>query len=364
VNRGAIAVQRPDGRWLVICGNNTTNTCIYDPVANTAVAGPALTSTSREGAHAIQRGDGTFLIVCGRNTTNTVIYDPVANTCVAGPAVPNNVNNGGHSIQLPDGRYLLINGANGANTALYDAGWTRTGSYVSENIRPADINWWNTFSWVRDSDDTLTTKLRTATSAGALAAAAWRNVANGGAIAPAAGETWLQIESDVARAIPQSSGALQEVWGQWTAEFRRFAGPDLMSVTANYTPASLSVSPSRTSFAFGGQPFNTWVSPDSSRLLNDGTSASTLHGNLSAFTSGVLSWALSPVVNGVDQVRAQWSTVSAVGPWNDVAGYNTDFTIATGIAIGGSVQFYFRILTPTLTAVGVPYASTITVTAQ
>jgi hypothetical protein len=217
---------------------------------------------------------------------------------------------------------------------------------------------------VRDTDDTVTTRLRTATTAGGLAAAAWRNVANGGAIAPGAGETWLQIEGDVARALPASSGALQDVWGQWNAEFRRWAGPDLISITANYTSTSLSVLPSKTSFAFGAQPFNTWVAPDSSTLLNDGTSASTLHGRISTFTSGALSWLLSPVVNGVDQVRAQWSSVSAVGPWNDIPGYNTDFTIATAVATGASVRFYFRILTPTLTAVGVPYASTITVTAQ
>jgi len=363
-SRGAHGIQRPDGRWLIPIGNNASTTSLYDPVANTMVAGPVSPSGIRGGAHSIQRGDGTFLIVCGRSNAVTVIYDPVANTIVAGPNLPNTANSGAHSFQLTDGRYMVLNGSGGTNTALYDAGWNRTGSYVSEALHPVDINFWNTFSWVRDTDDTVATKLRTAISAGALAAAAWRNVANGGAIAPGVGETYLQVGADVARAIPVSSGALQDVWAPWAAEFRRFAGPDLMSVTANYTPTSLSVSPSKASFTFGGQPFNTWVAPDSSTLLNDGTSASTLHGTLSTFTSGALSWALSPIVNGVDQVRAQWSSVSVVGPWNDIAGYNTDFTIATGVATGGSVRFYFRILTPTLTVTGIPYASTITVTAQ
>ena len=159
---------------------------------------------------------------CGRSNALTCIYDPVANTMVAGPTAPSNVNSGGHSFQLRDGRYVLVNGAGGTSTALYDAGWIRTGAYASEALHPADINWWNTFSWVRDTDDTLTTKLRTAFSAGALAAAAWRTVANGGAIAPGVGETWLQLGADLARAIPSSSGALQDVWAPWAAELRAF----------------------------------------------------------------------------------------------------------------------------------------------
>jgi hypothetical protein len=43
-----------------------------------------------------------------------------------------------------------------------------------EAISPADINWWNTLGWARDADDTLAVYVRTATTSGGLASAAWR----------------------------------------------------------------------------------------------------------------------------------------------------------------------------------------------
>ncbi|OGF17554.1 MAG: hypothetical protein A2W00_05540 [Candidatus Eisenbacteria bacterium RBG_16_71_46] len=362
---GAHSIQRPDGKYLIVEGEKGSGTSIYNPVANSMTAGPTLPNPVHNGAHSIMRADGTFLIFCGQQTpAGTVVYDPVANTVANGPTLANNVGSGGHSLQLPDGKYLLVYGNTTTNTAIYDAGWYRTGSYVSENIHPSDINWWNTISWVRYVDDTLTVKIKTAGSSGGLASASWRDVTNGAGINPGAGESWLQIGADHARAIPKSSLPLEDVWMRSRAEFRTWPTPDILSFTANYTPTTLSVSPSKTTFAFGGQPLNTWLAADSSTVTNDGSIAETLYGKISTFTSGGYTWSLSASSNGADQVRAQWSTTSAAGPWNDITAYDNDFLIRTSLAASASIKFYFRMQTPTSTSALTQYASTLTVTAQ
>ena len=278
----------------------------------------------------------------------------MANITSAGPSTLNNVRDGGFSLQRPDGKYLLIDGTNTNKTEVYDAGWYRTGSYVSEKLHPADINFWNVFSWVRDADDTLTTKIRTATSSAGLDVASWRTVANGGNVNPGAGETWLQIGADDARAIPRSTLAQEDVWGKWRADFRAWPRPLVLSFTANYTPTGLSVSPGKTTFAYGGRPLDVWVPADSSVVTNDGTASENLLAKISTFTAGASTWSLS----------AQWSTATAAGPWNDVAAYDQNFTIGTSVGIGGSVKLYFRIQTPTASPANIQYASTLTVTGQ
>jgi len=366
VSDGGQAIQRPAGLFLILHGA-ATSTSLYDPVANTMIAGPATTTTIAVGAHSIQRADGTFLIFAG-SSSSTVIYDPAANTMSAGPSLAVSVAGGGHSFQRPDGQYLLIHGGGATNTTLYNAGWFRKGSYVSEKLNPADINFWNTFSWVRDLDDTVTTKIKTATSSAGLDATSWRTVANGEFINPEAGETWLQIGADYARAIPKSPGVLEDVWCRWLADFRTWAVPDVLSFTANYTSTSatqLSVSPSKAIFAYPGiQPTNMWLNPDSSYLRNDGTATEMLLGKISTFTAGANTWALSPTANGADQIRAQWSTTANSGPWSDIAAYNQNFTITTSVAVSDSVKFFFRIQSPTSTSSGSQYSSNLTVTAQ
>jgi YVTN family beta-propeller protein len=117
---GAHSILRPDGKFLVVNGNTTATTNIYDPVANTFVAGPTLSSGSaQEGAHSILRPDGKFLVVNGNNTNVTNIYDPVANSFTTGPTLATgNAYTGSYSIQRPDGKFLLING--GTATNIYD----------------------------------------------------------------------------------------------------------------------------------------------------------------------------------------------------------------------------------------------------
>jgi hypothetical protein len=124
---GAHSIQRPDGKFLLILGNNTSNTSIYDPVANSFTAGPSIVGTvfgnAYDGAHSIQRPDGKFLVILGGATSNTSVYDPVANSFTAGPAITGTAsgaaNSGAHSIQRPDGKFLVLLGIT-TSTSIYD----------------------------------------------------------------------------------------------------------------------------------------------------------------------------------------------------------------------------------------------------
>ena len=167
-----------------------------------------------------------------------------------------------------------------------------------------------------------------------------------------------------------------------TFEVRRFSGGSWASTTVGTrTPTStqitgttavgdfqvgnvLSVAVSNTVFAFGAQLLNTWLPAQVSVITNDGTETETIVGKISTLTAGASTWALSSSANGPDQVRAQWSTTGAAGPWTDVSAYDTDFTITTGLAAGNSVTLYLRIQTPTSTSSIGQFSSTLTVSAQ
>ena len=136
-----------------------------------------------------------------------------------------------------------------------------------------------------------------------------------------------------------------------------------MSVTASYAPV-FSVAASKASFAYGTRLLDTWLPADSSTLSNDGTVTETLVAQISTFAAGASTWSLSASGNGPDQIRAQWSTTSVAGPWTDIAQYDQNFTVRTGLAASGTVKLYFRIQTPTSTSSYGQYASTLTVTAQ
>lgn len=134
--------------------------------------------------------------------------------------------------------------------------------------------------------------------------------------------------------------------------------------TLSIAEAALSVSVSNATFAFGTTPANSWLTPQATVITNDGTAAENFAAKISQFIAGANSWALSTTANGVDVIRAQWSTTSSTGPWTDISTYDTDFTIATNVPVSGTVNFWLRILTPTSTASYGQYSSTLTLTAS
>jgi len=142
------------------------------------------------------------------------------------------------------------------------------------------------------------------------------------------------------------------------------AGQDLADSKAIVIQTVYSVGVGNGAFAFGTRLLDTWLSAQSSVLTNDGNTAETLVGKISTFTAGVNTWSLSTTSTGPDQIRAQWSTTSATGPWTDISTYATNFAIAPSLTASGTVTLYLRIQTPTSTTSTNQYSSTLTVTAQ
>jgi hypothetical protein len=130
----------------------------------------------------------------------------------------------------------------------------------------------------------------------------------------------------------------------------------------SYVPI-ISVEVTLSSFPFGTMPLDNWASPQQTQIINDGTGLADFNAKLSISTAAAHTWSLSSVSNGADTVRAQWSTVGASGPWNNISAYATDFAVKSGVAPSDTVSFWLRILTPTSTGSYVEHASTLTVSA-
>jgi len=126
----------------------------------------------------------------------------------------------------------------------------------------------------------------------------------------------------------------------------------------------VSVSVSTSTFGFGTRPADSWLTPQSASIINDGGVAENFIVSISQFTDGANTWEITASANGADTIRAQWSTVSDAGPWTDISAYDTDFTTATNVAVNDTVIFRLRIKTPTSTSSYNQYSSTLTVTAQ
>ncbi len=131
----------------------------------------------------------------------------------------------------------------------------------------------------------------------------------------------------------------------------------------NPTPA-ISVRVTNGTFAFGTQPPDIWLFPESTLVINDGRVAEDFLCRVSPFTDGVNVWALDPATNGPDQIQAQWSIASASGPWTGLAAYDTDFGLTTAVAMTDTVLFWFRIRTPITTSSFNNHAAGLTITAE
>jgi hypothetical protein len=117
---GAITIQRPDGKFVVFHGQAAKTTSIYDPSTNTFAIGPTSSVSLNWGSHAIQRPDGKFIIIHGGITNTTNIYDPTTNTISIGPTLTGNTYYGAHSFQRSDGKFVTIHGNSTNTTSIYD----------------------------------------------------------------------------------------------------------------------------------------------------------------------------------------------------------------------------------------------------
>ena len=134
VGAGAISLRRPDGRFLLVHANNTNATSIFDPYdVAAAVTGPTVCTTSTSNyANAFQRPDGRYVIMCGGGTTWGT-YDPSSATTTgiytAGvpTAAPGTFGNGAHALQRDDGTFLVLFGGAASTNAVFNANMTMSG---------------------------------------------------------------------------------------------------------------------------------------------------------------------------------------------------------------------------------------------
>lgn len=134
-------------------------------------------------------------------------------------------------------------------------------------------------------------------------------------------------------------------------------------VAFNPTPP-ISVLVTNGAFAFGTEPANTWLAPESTLVINDGKVTENFLCRVSPFSDGVNIWAVNPATNGANQIQAEWSTSGASGPWTGLTAYNADFSLATAVAVGDSVTFWFRIRTPVSTSSFNTHSAGVTITAE
>jgi len=119
VRGGAHFIERPNGTYLLVLGNDAGNTSIYDPSNNTFSAGPALGCNATYGSHSNKLPNGNYLVICS-NSATTRYYDPVNNTFSAGPNLTGNALWGATTIPLDDGNWLIIHGNDSTLTSYFN----------------------------------------------------------------------------------------------------------------------------------------------------------------------------------------------------------------------------------------------------
>ncbi|MGZ6004940.1 MAG: beta strand repeat-containing protein [Candidatus Saccharimonadales bacterium] len=280
---GSMAIQRSDGKYLILMGGSTIAACLYDPGAITSSdctsvsgAGNVPSASIGYGASAIRRPDGKYLIIHGNNSTSTSKYDPsaTASAFTSGPTLSGSAAFiGSFSIQRPDGKYLLVKGGNTSSTNIYDAGWNigtaaqngNIGTYTSEALHRTDLASWQSIGWQPTTDYDITkVEVKTAinqTGLDSLATAAWRTISNNGSsIGAGSNEVWLQVRITFVRNLPGFTASHKsgpDIWGGdgFNASQRYFADPTIKSLTLTYNQATVSSIAPNTGKASGGTPF-------------------------------------------------------------------------------------------------------------
>lgn len=118
----------PRGRMLIVAGNNSLSTVVYDGANHTFTAGPNLTGLASSGAHTISISAGTqagkYVVVHANGLQTTSIYDVTTNTFSAGASTGVSPGIGANSFYIASGlqagKYIVIL-ANGAQTRIFDA---------------------------------------------------------------------------------------------------------------------------------------------------------------------------------------------------------------------------------------------------
>jgi hypothetical protein len=344
----------------------------YD-TSNTGTVNPTATSWSLTFSATVHAGSNKVLIVCvsseGTNSSSEtmthtgvtfggVVLTQVGSTYQYNTSIPNDYLSYWYLLNpTSQTANIVITGTKSASTTAY----VRAATIVLQGVKQQAPEAYQT---AKGTGTALSVSITTLTDSAWIVDMA--SGAQGGYnLAAQADQTehWETIDNIRANGSTKSlashgattmswTTATSEDWGMFAAAFAPYQAP------------VISVSVSDSTFTFGTKPLNTWLTPETSVITNNGTVAESFVGRISQFTDGSNTWGISPSANGNNIIRAQWSTNSQTGPWTDISAYNTDFTIATNVAVNNSVNFWFRIQTPTSTSSYNQYSSTLIVTAQ
>ncbi|MBL8121465.1 hypothetical protein JNM87_01815 [Candidatus Saccharibacteria bacterium] len=128
---GALALPRADGRYRIIHGGGLTTSSLVDPMGVQAVGGSVAINASNAGTVAFKRADGQFLVMNGGAATGSM-YNPVADTFTTVAPAPVAATGAGSLVLVrPDGQALIVNGGATSTTQLYNPNNGTTGAFVA-----------------------------------------------------------------------------------------------------------------------------------------------------------------------------------------------------------------------------------------
>jgi hypothetical protein len=124
IGAGAIAFQRPDSKFILVAGNATNQTRLYDYTTGAFSPGPTLPLNVGAGTNAFQRADGKFMILEG-GTNQSVIYTATGSATQngmvnTGPNLSGVVAAGSQVLRRSDGTYMVILGGGSNATSIYN----------------------------------------------------------------------------------------------------------------------------------------------------------------------------------------------------------------------------------------------------
>lgn len=141
------------GSQVILQGNNTTGTCVYDPTGHvfTTVGAPSLGGmTIGAGAYSIQPSSGNdagnTIILRGNSQPDILRYTPGGNITDTGLDIPGSLAIGGHAIPIvtgsSTGQYFHVTGGNTGSYAFYEPSTPGvfTGSTASGNVNDGSFS--------------------------------------------------------------------------------------------------------------------------------------------------------------------------------------------------------------------------------
>ncbi len=109
---------------LVVHGNGSNKTSIYDPSKNVFTAGPNLSVNVNAGGFSFTIPSGMYtgqqLILHADAARTTTVYNPATGSATPGPTLNNVIGWGAHSFPISGGRVLIVSAGGTLNTNIYD----------------------------------------------------------------------------------------------------------------------------------------------------------------------------------------------------------------------------------------------------